>query len=94
MTAPSVPPDRPAPDGDLAAVAATAAGGDVAEGLRAAAALGRLAQRLEAAQVARARREGWSWQEVADVLGVSRQAVHQRYRSLERGAPRTGAGRS
>jgi DNA-directed RNA polymerase specialized sigma24 family protein len=54
------------------------------EGLQAASALRRLAERLEAAQVAHARRVGWSWQDIAEVLGVSRQAVHQRYASAER----------
>jgi predicted DNA-binding protein YlxM (UPF0122 family) len=29
--------------------------------------------------VSRARELGWSWQEVADVLGVSRQAVHKKH---------------
>jgi predicted DNA-binding protein YlxM (UPF0122 family) len=28
-------------------------------------------------QVDNARRQGWSWQEIADVLEVSRQAVHK-----------------
>jgi predicted DNA-binding protein YlxM (UPF0122 family) len=29
--------------------------------------------------VRRARALGWSWQEIADVLGVSRQAVHKKH---------------
>ena len=28
---------------------------------------------------AKAREQGWSWQDIADALGVSRQAVHQKY---------------
>lgn len=48
-------------------------------GLPAAAALVRLAERLEALQVDRARRQGWSWQEIGDAIGVSRQAVHRKY---------------
>jgi hypothetical protein len=28
-------------------------------------------------QVRNARAQGWSWQDIADVLGVSRQAVHK-----------------
>ncbi|GGM13438.1 helix-turn-helix domain-containing protein [Promicromonospora citrea] len=61
------------------ALAASAAGDDPAEGLRAVRALRELADRLEVLQVERARRLGWSWQDVADALGVSRQAVHKKY---------------
>ena len=43
-------------------------------------ALRRLLEHLEASQVGRARELGWSWQEIADVLGVSRQAVHKKHR--------------
>ncbi len=49
-------------------------------GLRAVAALRRLLDQLEALQVASARRAGWSWQDIASVLGVTRQAVHQKHR--------------
>jgi len=49
--------------------------------LKAASALRRLAETLEAVQVANARRQGWSWQDIADVLGVTKQAVHQKYGS-------------
>ena len=52
---------------------------DPAVGLRAVRALGRLADSLEALQVGRARALGWSWQQIADALGVSRQAVHKKY---------------
>ena len=38
-----------------------------------------LAERLETLQVSRARELGWSWQEVADALGVTRQAVHKKH---------------
>lgn len=61
----------------------TAAGGDPALGLRAVRSLRELADRLEALQVARARTLGWSWQDVADALGVTRQAVHKKYRRQE-----------
>jgi DNA-directed RNA polymerase specialized sigma24 family protein len=64
---------------DPADLASAASGPDPRTGLRAAAALHRLADVLEAAQVAQARRQGWSWQEIADVLGVSKQAVHQKH---------------
>jgi len=56
-----------------------ARGEDPLSGLRAVVALRKLAERLEAAQVVAARRAGWSWQEIGDALGVSRQAVHKKY---------------
>jgi DNA-directed RNA polymerase specialized sigma24 family protein len=52
---------------------------DPAEGLRAVRALQRLQERLEAVHVLNAREQGWSWQAIAEELGVSRQAVHQKY---------------
>ncbi|PJK24145.1 helix-turn-helix domain-containing protein [Mycolicibacterium goodii] len=52
---------------------------DPAVGLDAVRALRRLQERLEAIHVANARAQGWSWQTIADSLGVSRQAVHQKY---------------
>ncbi|WP_436774515.1 HTH domain-containing protein [Yinghuangia sp. YIM S09857] len=48
-------------------------------GLRAVAALRRLLEQLEAVQVRSARNQGWSWQEIAQELGVSRQAVHKKH---------------
>jgi DNA-directed RNA polymerase specialized sigma24 family protein len=56
-----------------------AAGSDPRVGLRAVRALRRLLEHLEDTQVARARDQGWSWQEIAEVLGVSRQAVHKKH---------------
>jgi hypothetical protein len=58
---------------------ASAAGGDPAEGLRAVAALRRLAEQLESLQVDRARDLGWSWSQIATALGVSKQAAHQKH---------------
>lgn len=52
---------------------------DPRAGLRAIASLRALADRLELAQVEAGLRAGMSWQEVADALGVSRQAVHKKY---------------
>jgi transcriptional regulator len=52
---------------------------DPAVGLATVSALRRVQERLEAIHVANARRQGWSWQAIADALGVSRQAVHQMY---------------
>ncbi|MEP6660368.1 MAG: hypothetical protein ABJD24_10675 [Acidimicrobiales bacterium] len=48
-------------------------------GLSAVAALRRLVEELEAAHVHHARAEGMSWQAIADVLGVSRQAAHKKH---------------
>ena len=53
-------------------------------GLKAVAALRRLAEHLEALQVDSARAQGWSWDEIGAALGVSRQAVHKKH------AKRTG----
>jgi DNA-directed RNA polymerase specialized sigma24 family protein len=66
---------------DLSAIPAAeaAASADPAVGLRAVRALQRQQERLEAIHVANAREQGWSWQAIADALGVSRQAVHQKY---------------
>ena len=52
---------------------------DPAVGLRTVRALQQLQERLEAIHVANAREQGWSWQAIAEALGVSRQAVHQKY---------------
>lgn len=52
---------------------------DPAVGLRAVKALRRLADKLEALHVERARSLGWSWQQIADALDVTRQSVHHKY---------------
>ena len=52
---------------------------DPAVGLRASLALRRLAERVEAESVASARSTGWSWQQIGDALGVTRQSVHTKY---------------
>ncbi|MGZ4592187.1 MAG: helix-turn-helix domain-containing protein [Actinomycetes bacterium] len=52
---------------------------DPAVGLRAVTALHRLAEQVETRQVAAARARGWSWEQIGDALGVSRQAVHQKH---------------
>ena len=48
-------------------------------GLRAVASLRELVERLEALQVGNARQLGWSWEEIGNALGVSRQAVHKKH---------------
>jgi hypothetical protein len=50
-----------------------------ADALAAVVALRRLADQLEDAAVERAMRAGWSWPEVAEALGVTRQAVHKKH---------------
>ena len=49
------------------------------DGLAAVVALRRLADRLEDADVERALDAGWSWTEIAQALGVTRQAVHKKH---------------
>lgn len=56
-----------------------AAKADPVVGLAAAAALRRLAEQLEVLQVDHARSLGWSWQQIAAALGVSKQAVHKKH---------------
>ena len=59
---------------------ASAAGSrDPKVGLRSVRSLRALAERLEELQVCNARELGWSWQDIAEQLGVSRQAVHKKY---------------
>jgi hypothetical protein len=52
---------------------------DPAVGLAAVAALRELLESLEALQVENARERGWSWQQIAGALGVSKQAVHKKH---------------
>jgi DNA-binding NarL/FixJ family response regulator len=58
-----------------------AASQDPDVGLRAVAALRELAERLEVLQVDNARDLGWSWQEIASRLGVTKQTVHRKHGS-------------
>jgi DNA-directed RNA polymerase specialized sigma24 family protein len=52
---------------------------DPREGLEAVVALRRMLEALEAAQVENAFVAGWSWAQIAEVLGVSKQAVHKKH---------------
>jgi DNA-binding NarL/FixJ family response regulator len=61
---------------------------DPAIGLAAVASLRKLLESLERLQVANARAQGWSWQQIAEALGVSKQAVHKKH-----GGRRIGRGR-
>ena len=65
---------------DPEAAALTAANSrDPEVGLRAVAALRGLLEVLEALQVDNARANGWSWQQIASRLGITKQAVHQKH---------------
>ena len=60
-------------------LAADSGSRDPLVGLRAVRALRVLAERLEELQVNNARALGWSWQDIATQLGITRQAVHHKY---------------
>ncbi|MGO9899135.1 MAG: hypothetical protein ACLP0J_05480 [Solirubrobacteraceae bacterium] len=60
-------------------IASAIASDDPLLGLRASLALHRLAERVEADHVASARAKGWSWQQIGEALGVTRQSVHTKY---------------
>ena len=66
-------------DMDIEEISVNLSSDDPAVGLRASLALHRLAERVEANQVASAREKGWSWQQIGDALGVTRQSVHTKY---------------
>jgi DNA-directed RNA polymerase specialized sigma24 family protein len=58
---------------------------DSADALAAVGALRRLADRVEGAAVEQAVVDGWSWADIAEALGVTRQAVHKKHaRRLQR----------
>jgi DNA-binding NarL/FixJ family response regulator len=60
-------------------IAEGAASTDPEAGLRAVAALRQLTERLEILQVDNARALGWSWQQIAERLGVTKQTVHRKH---------------
>ena len=60
-------------------LAGATASRDPAVGLAAVASLRALLESLEELQVRNARERGWSWQQIAEVLGVSKQAVHKKH---------------
>jgi hypothetical protein len=63
-------------------IAEGASSKDPEVGLRAVATLRALAERLELLQVENARKLGWSWQDIASCLGVTKQTVHRKYGRL------------
>jgi DNA-binding NarL/FixJ family response regulator len=60
-------------------LAGNAASKDPDVGLRAVAALRVLTEQLEIVQVDNARALGWSWQDIAARLGVTKQTVHRKH---------------
>jgi DNA-binding NarL/FixJ family response regulator len=60
-------------------IAQSAASTDPDVGLRAVASLRALTERLEIVQVENARKLGWSWQDIAGRLGVTKQTVHRKH---------------
>ena len=60
-------------------LAAAAGSTDARTGLRAVVALRKVLELLEVLQDSNARQQGWSWQEIADALEVSKQAVHKKH---------------
>ena len=60
-------------------IAQSAASTDPDVGLRAVASLRALTERLEIVQVENARKLGWSWQDIAERLGVTKQTVHRKH---------------
>ena len=62
----TLPAFLPSPDDPAAALAAVVS-------------LRVLADRLEQAAVAAALAQGWTWSQVAEALGVSKQAAHKRH---------------
>ena len=75
---------------EAADVVAQTASEDPGVGLRGVASLRTLLEAMEELQVQRARALGWSWQQIAEGLGVSKQAAHQKHGRGERRARRRG----
>jgi hypothetical protein len=64
---------------DTAEVASAASSRDPAVGLRGVRALRDLVERLVGLLVGNARDQGWTWEQIAQQLGVTRQAVHKKH---------------
>lgn len=56
---------------------------NTADALAAVLALRQMADELEAQAVHLALRQGWSWSQIAEALGVSKQAAHRRLSHLQ-----------
>jgi DNA-binding NarL/FixJ family response regulator len=64
---------------DAAQLARGTTSDDPAVGLPAVAGMRALLETLEELQVATARANGWTWQQIAAALGVTKQAVHKKH---------------
>ena len=64
---------------DTAQVTSAASSGDPEVGLRGVRSLRVLVERLEGLQVQNARDAGWTWEQIAQQLGITRQAVHKKH---------------
>jgi hypothetical protein len=69
---------------DVSVLTTSIGSDDPVIGLRAVLALRRLAEQVEARQVGLARQQGWSWQQIGDALGITRQSVHAKYGKTNR----------
>jgi hypothetical protein len=67
----------------LLELAGKAVGDDAEEGLIAVTALREELERLEAQHVATALHTGWSWSRIGQLLGITKQAAHQRWANEE-----------
>jgi len=65
---------------DISKLQTAVSSDDPETALRAVMALRRLADQLEEQSVRAARHKGWSWDQIGDALGMSRQAAHKKYR--------------
>jgi hypothetical protein len=63
----------------VVALAVQATAKDPAVGLQSVVALRRLLEELERLHVDNARDQGWTWQNIATALQVSRQSVHEKH---------------
>lgn len=73
--------------GQMAALVDAVDSRDPEVGLAAVAALRTLVEELEVLHVDNARACGWSWQAIAQRLGITRQSVHKKHRGDRRSRP-------
>jgi hypothetical protein len=64
---------------ELSGLSAAVDSRDPAVGLAAVASLRNLVEELEELHVDNARALGWSWQAIAEALGITRQSVHKKH---------------
>ena len=73
-------------DDTPATLAGQVTSNDPAVGLQAVVALRRLLEELERLHVDNARDRGWSWQDIASALQVSRQSAHEKHAGRRKAA--------